>query len=119
MLPFDSYNINDTYKRIQELNYYFPNNVIISQPAKDLIKRILVKDPKERPTLDEILQSYFFKMGKTIPKTLSENTSIEPPSLDFIKQYMPDVNHHGIVTNYIKNQKPFFLPTNNGTSSVY
>ena len=61
-LPFYGNDKNETREKIMNLNYVFPENAIISNAAKDLIKQILVKDPNERPTLDEILQHDFFKL---------------------------------------------------------
>jgi polo-like kinase 1 len=39
--------------------YSFPEHVTISSEAKQLIKNILVTDPKQRPTVDDILQHNF------------------------------------------------------------
>jgi len=44
-------------------NYAFPSNVIISENAKDLIKKILILDPAKRPTLDEVLEHPFIKQN--------------------------------------------------------
>jgi polo-like kinase 1 len=35
-------------------SYCFPEHVIVSDAAKDLISKILIGDPKLRPNLDEI-----------------------------------------------------------------
>jgi polo-like kinase 1 len=50
--------------------YSFPEHVIISDAAKDLITKILIGDPKVRPTLDDMLAHEFLNNGGTIPKTL-------------------------------------------------
>lgn len=42
----------------------------ISDPARDLIQKILNGDPKMRPNLDEILAHDFLNHGGQIPKTL-------------------------------------------------
>ena len=103
--PFETNNVKETYKRIKMGNYSFPENAVISEPAKDLIQSILVLDPHKRPSLDEILSSDFFNMGTSIPKTMQPATLACPPSLSFIKQYIPDVGPNGIVTNYISKNK--------------
>ena len=103
--PFETNNVKETYKRIKMCNYSFPENAIISEPAKDLIQNILVLDPHKRPTLDEILSSDFFNMGTSIPKTMQPATLACPPSLTYIKQYIPDVGPNGIVTNYVSKNK--------------
>ena len=58
--PFETNNVKETYKRIKMGNYSFPENAVISEPAKDLIQSILVLDPIKRPKLDEILAHDFF-----------------------------------------------------------
>ena len=111
--PFETNNVKETYKRIKMGNYSFPENAVISEPAKDLIQNILVLDPHKRPSLDEILSSDFFNMGTSIPKTMQPATLACPPSLSFIKQYIPDVGPNGIVTNYVSKNKNKTQLTNN------
>ena len=96
--PFETNNVKETYKRIKSGNYAFPENAIISEPAKDLIQSILVLEPQKRPKLDEILSHEFFNMGINIPKTMQQSTLACPPSLSYIKQYIPDIGPKGIVT---------------------
>ena len=52
--PFETNDVKATYKKIRMNNYNFPENVAISDLAKDLIKRILNNDPSRRLTVDEI-----------------------------------------------------------------
>ena len=59
--PFETSEIKQTYKRIRSIQYTFPDNVAISDDAKDLIKQILVLDPLRRPGIDEILNHNFFQ----------------------------------------------------------
>jgi len=59
--PFETNDPKSTYRRILKNNYAFPSSVAVSEDAKDLIKKILVTDPSQRPTLDEILQHPFIK----------------------------------------------------------
>ena len=59
--PYETSETKTTYRKILRNNYSFPSNVSISEDAKDLIKKILVLDPIQRPTLDEILQHPFVK----------------------------------------------------------
>lgn len=86
-------------------NYSFPQNGIISEPAKELIQNILVLEPHKRPSLKEILESDFMTMGTSIPKTLPQSTLACPPPINFIKQYMPNIGPNGIINNYIS-KKP-------------
>ena len=47
----------------------------ISKEAKDLLKRILVKDPDSRPRIEAIKASSLFQNGRGIPKYLPESTT--------------------------------------------
>jgi len=104
--PFETNNVKETYKRIKIGNYSFPEHAVISEPAKDLIQSILVLDPHKRPKLEEILAHDFFNIGINIPKTMQQSTLACPPSLSYIRQFIPNTGPNGIVTNYVKKQKP-------------
>ena len=60
---FETSEIKQTYKRIKAIQYSFPDNVPISDEAKDLITKILILDPAKRPTVDQIFDHPFFHMG--------------------------------------------------------
>ena len=94
--PFETNNVKETYKRIKMNNYSFPERAIMSDSAKALISEILVLDPSKRPTLDEILESDFFNLGTSIPKLLPPATLACPPSLNYIRHYMPECGSNGI-----------------------
>ena len=64
MINFNMNNIEETLQK--------DNN--ISKEAKDLLKKILVKDPDNRPKIEAIKASSFFNNGKGIPKYLPEST---------------------------------------------
>ena len=67
-LPFKENTLNETEKKIREINYSFPENAIISNEAKDLIKQILIKNPKERLNLCQILKQEFFNFDNILTK---------------------------------------------------
>lgn len=52
--PFEAQSHTDTYKRIAKVDLKFPSHV--SASARDLISKLLVKNPKKRLTLDQVLQ---------------------------------------------------------------
>jgi polo-like kinase 1 len=87
--PFETPDVKTTYKKIRMNSYSFPEHVIISEQAKNLITKILVLDPSKRPTLDQILSHPFMNNGGTIPKTLPLSTLACPPSSTWIKQHQP------------------------------
>ena len=78
--PFETSDVKTTYRKIRMNSYAFPEHVIISDAAKDLITKILVGDPKSRPNLEEILAHDFLNNGGTIPKTLPQSFLACPPS---------------------------------------
>jgi polo-like kinase 1 len=44
--PFETSNVKTTYKRIRMNFYTFPDHVTISNEAKDLIQKLLKKEPE-------------------------------------------------------------------------
>ena len=78
--PFEEKAKGKTKYNIQNILYTFPKEVPISKEAKDLISSILVKNPNERPKIDEIKASSFFKNGEGIPKYLPVSTLVRAMS---------------------------------------
>ena len=69
--------------------YSFPENIPISDVARDLITKILNNDPSKRPTMDEILNHEFLNHQGTIPRLLPASTLACPPSSTYIRQFLP------------------------------
>lgn len=57
--PFESESVNDTYSRISRVDLHFPSYV--SPDAKDLIAKLLKRNPAERLSLDGVLQNQWIK----------------------------------------------------------
>ena len=77
-LPFRGKNTAELFSNIGALNIKWPGNDF-NPLAKNLIIKILKKDPKERPTLDEILsQPWFEKYQPILP--------VMTPSKDLTKE---------------------------------
>ncbi|CAI5490060.1 unnamed protein product [Closterium sp. Naga37s-1] len=53
--PFEAPNHPQTYKRIMQVDLKFPGNIKVSSDAKDLIQRLLVKEPSARLALRDVL----------------------------------------------------------------
>ena len=75
-LPFEEME-NDEYnevlfKNIVECNVDFPKE-FITPTAKDLLMKILVRDPKKRITIEEIKQHNFYLLGEFMYKQTFEN----------------------------------------------
>lgn len=60
--PFQQKNIEEIYRLIELNKYIFPPDCTISSDGIDLITRILISDPHERPDLDQILTHRFLTM---------------------------------------------------------
>ena len=84
-------------EKIKNVNYKFPDDAIISNAAKDLIKQILVYDPEQRPSLYQILEHDFFKIGDSIPEKLPKCFKEKSPSKSYIKNFMEEADDNGIV----------------------
>ena len=78
--PFEEKAKGKTKYNIQNIVYTFPKEIPISKEAKDLISSILVKNPNERPKIDAIKASPFFKNGEGIPKFLPVSTLVRAMS---------------------------------------
>ena len=99
-LPFNKKNQED----IKSVSYTFPKKAIISRAAKNLIEQILVKDPKERPSLKQILRHDFFTLGRSIPRLIPKVFMYKDPSINYIRYFMMDANENGIVDRELSNE---------------
>lgn len=121
--PFETQDVKTTYKRIKMNSYTFPERAVISDAAKALITDILSTDPLKRPTLDGILSSDFFNLGVQIPKLLPTSTLACPPSLSYIRQFMPDAGSNGIVQKPLSSTQRLSTgtvePTKDGNKNTY
>ena len=57
--PFEAKGHSETYRRIAKVDLHFPSHV--SPEARDLISKLLVKDPKRRLALDAVLTHPWIK----------------------------------------------------------
>ena len=63
-LPFEDKNNEKLFKKIAECKIEYPE--YISEEAKDLMKQIIVPNPKERITINDIKKHNFYKRGKQL-----------------------------------------------------
>lgn len=83
--PYETEDVKETYKRIQENNYNFPNHIYISDEAKDLIEKILVMNPADRLNL-EGMRNHPFMNKCSIPKVMPQYTTTFPPNSAFYRK---------------------------------
>ena len=91
--PFETSDVKTTYKKIKINDYSFPENIMISKEAKNLIENILVTNPLQRIPLDKIYEHEFLKNKLSIPKTLPSSTLACPPSVSYLKKLMPNKDY--------------------------
>lgn len=89
--PFETPELNDTYKRIKENKYSIPDN--ISPDLRDFIESMLKADPKQRPTMTSILNDTYMTSNyiprslptsclTTAPRSVTGRLSILPNALE-------------------------------------
>ena len=88
--PFEQQAVEDTYKRIRNVEYSFPSEVqrgkqnALSYEFIDLTTLILQKDPLMRPSLDQIESHSFFTLHPSLPLEMPSTTLNTPPSQEFM-----------------------------------
>lgn len=68
--PFEAEGHQATYRRICRVDIRWPTNPVLSEDAKDLISRLLKKDPKKRMALVHIPSHPFILRNLSQPKAL-------------------------------------------------
>ena len=68
--PFQTKEVKEIYQKIKENAYTFPDNLVISNEAIDLISSILNNDPGQRPSLGDILTHPFFHPSNPFPHAI-------------------------------------------------
>ncbi|KAI9324239.1 kinase-like domain-containing protein [Zopfochytrium polystomum] len=66
--PFNSNGVKHTLEKVSRVEYHLPDH--LSDQAKDLIRRLLIKDPKSRLPLEQILSHPWFALPKLNLKPL-------------------------------------------------
>eukprot|EP00948_MAST-09A_sp_MAST-9A-sp1_P001428 g1428.t1 len=81
--PFETRDVKTTYRRIKANAYSFPSSIPVSDHACYLIKGLLAGKPRDRPSLNAILQHGFFVCCKyIIPPALPQSALKEPPTFE-------------------------------------
>ena len=100
-LPFGDKNNKVLFKKISECNIGYPNYSCVSLVAKDLLKKILIKDPKKRLNLNQIKQHPFYLKGRHIYKKMFPNEQVEKP----LNKKKDKIDNYEIINNIIKKAK--------------
>ena len=109
--PFSSTNKDKILELIFSGGFNFPENIKISEAAKDLINQILVKDPTKRPNLSQILYHDFFH-NNIFPEFLDVSTLVQKPTIEEIRKFIPDADENGIINKEVttKNLNKLKIP---------
>ncbi|KAI9592236.1 kinase-like domain-containing protein [Syncephalis fuscata] len=91
-LPFDHDHIPTLFRKITEGRYSVPG--YISSSARDLLKRMLIVDPLQRITIEEIWQHEWFcqdlpdylSLTESISRSDSEHTAVDEEVLDELQE---------------------------------
>ncbi|WWD09084.1 hypothetical protein V865_007204 [Kwoniella europaea PYCC6329] len=81
-LPFDDDNIRSLLQKVKIGVFEMPDE--IKDPARNLLSRMLEKDPERRITMPEILQHPFFVSRP--PRPIPGRALVSPPSLDEVER---------------------------------
>lgn len=78
--PFETSNIESTYRKIRSNDWAIPSHVTVSESARDLIKWCLAGTPERRPTIDEMM-AHPFMQGFT-PSSLPRSALSRAPTFE-------------------------------------
>ncbi|OWT40678.1 serine/threonine-protein kinase [Cryptococcus neoformans] len=87
-LPFDDDNIRSLLQKVKIGIFEMPDE--IKDPARDLLKRMLEKDPEKRITMPEILSHPFFVSRP--PRPIPGRSLVSPPTLDEVERPVNSVD---------------------------
>ncbi|KAL5522527.1 hypothetical protein ACEPAG_8543 [Sanghuangporus baumii] len=89
--PFQTKEVKTIYKRIRDNEYDFPPERPVSIEVQKLIQQILTHDPKERPTLHDIVDHEFFING-TVPAYVPTSAHDRAPDFRHISRSTSRLN---------------------------
>lgn len=80
--PFDSDDVNKTFRRIRTARFTFPVGVKLSVASKSLIRLLLAEDPAKRPSADHALHHVFFATEVPLARSVSRTIRDIPAHID-------------------------------------
>lgn len=123
--PFETPDVQTTYRRIRYNQYSFPDAVRTSDSSKSLISNILRTDPRCRPTLDDISASSWFQtssMPPSKPATITNYCTVSQHNSSAARSETPErgVNFARIdspAARYpLQERSPSFVPSPRGAN---
>lgn len=87
--PFQQKSVEAIYKQIELNKYIFPSDCDLSSDAIDLISKILISNPQDRPDLDQILSHVFLQQKENLAYRVYRNLFTRSYKLsDFPEDYV-------------------------------
>lgn len=84
--PFESPEVKQTYQKIKQGVFSFPDHLDIKSTTKQFIRQCLILDPSRRMNLQEMLAHDFFT-SVPLPTQIPVSTLVCPPAEAFCKQF--------------------------------
>lgn len=93
--PYETDDVKETYKRIKANQYTYPNNIYVSNDAKDFISKLLVVNPNDRYNIEQMRNHPFMKKIPAPKKIYNGNTLLNnimenPLDSAFIRHHLID-----------------------------
>ena len=117
-VPFYDKDNKKLNEKILKGSFTFPEEIEISRFAKDLIKQILVREPKKRPGLNQILYHDFFHIG-TFPKYLDPSTLKSEPSKEYLRKYISEEEENSLLQKEITYKSLYKLIVDDSSEIKY
>ncbi|KAI0296286.1 kinase-like domain-containing protein [Multifurca ochricompacta] len=89
--PFQTKDVKEVYQRIRDNQYEFPPHRDVSLDARELVQQILTPNPKERPSLHNIVDHTFFTRG-IVPGYIPVSARDAPPDFRHISPLISQAN---------------------------
>ncbi|KAF9561029.1 Cell cycle serine/threonine-protein kinase cdc5/MSD2 [Mortierella alpina] len=77
--PFQTPEVKGIYKKIRDCNYVFPEDIPVSEEARNLVAALLNPRPESRPSMADVLDDDFFTCGYC-PERLDRKTLYSAPN---------------------------------------
>jgi polo-like kinase 1 len=82
--PFESADQQTTFSKIRIIDFTFPHDIKLSDEAKAFVRALLISNPTERMTHEQILRSKFLMGPESLPEKLPVEFIRTAPTKEYI-----------------------------------